>query len=110
MESPANPGWFNVPVGEPVEQLLPGFAAGVGGEVLHEPDEAGVAVVAVSDHADQVPGEGGVDDLAVEPDGVVPVGHPIRKALQGVGGGSSEVDQPPHVGVVRVGGGAEVVE
>src|SRR5664279_3226736 len=64
----------HVPVGEPGEQLLAGFAAGVGGEVLHEADEAGVPVVAVFDHADQVPGQCGVDDLAVEADGAQPVG------------------------------------
>src|SRR5664279_2860937 len=37
-------GEGHVPVGEPGEQLLAGFAGGVGGEVLHEADEAGVPV------------------------------------------------------------------
>ena len=89
---------------------MAGFAARVGGEVLHEPDEAGVPVVAVADHADQVPGQGGVDDLAVEADGALPVGDPVGQSLQGVGCIRAEVDQPPDVLVVRGGGSAEVVQ
>ena len=86
--------------------MLAGFAGGVGGEVLHEADEAGAPVVAVADHADQVPGQGGVDDLAIDADGALPVGDPVGQSLQGVGGVRAEVDQPPDVLVVRVGGAA----